>query len=86
MSDLQIALLVIGIVIVAAVLVFNWLQERRFRKQAAAAFDESVGDALMKPAATPRESPGRIEPEMREPTLGEVHGLDVGEGAEPRVN
>ena len=86
MSDLQIALLVIGIVIVAAVLVFNWLQERRFRKQAAAAFDESVGDALMKPAATPRESPGRIEPEMREPTLSDVHGLDVGEGAEPRGN
>jgi FtsZ-interacting cell division protein ZipA len=86
MSDLQIALLVIGIVIVAAVLVFNWLQERRFRKQAAAAFQESVGDALMKPAATPRESPGRIEPELREPTLGDVHDLNISEGAEPRVN
>ena len=86
MSDLQIALLVIGIVIVAAVLVFNWLQERRFRKQAAAAFEESVGDALMKPAATPRESPGRIEPELREPTLADEHGLDIGEGAEPRLN
>jgi len=86
MSDLQIALLVIGIVIVAAVLVFNWLQERRFRKQAAAAFDESVGDALMKPAATPRESPGRIEPELREPTLADEHGLDISEGGEPRLN
>ena len=86
MSDLQIALLVIGIVIVAAVLVFNWLQERRFRKQAAAAFEESVGDALMKPAATPRESPGRIEPELREPTLGDEHELNLSEGAEPRVN
>lgn len=86
MSDLQIALLVIGIVIVAAVLVFNWLQERRFRKQAAAAFDESVGDALMKPAATPRESPGRIEPELREPTLADERGLDIGEGGEPRLN
>jgi FtsZ-interacting cell division protein ZipA len=86
MSDLQIALLVIGIVIVAAVLVFNWLQERRFRKQAAAAFQESVGDALMKPAATPRESPGRIEPELREPTLGDVHDLNISEGTEPRVN
>jgi FtsZ-interacting cell division protein ZipA len=86
MSDLQIALLVIGIVIVAAVLVFNWLQERRFRKQAAAAFEESVGDALMKPAAKPRESPGRIEPELREPTLADVQGLDIGEGAEPRLN
>jgi FtsZ-interacting cell division protein ZipA len=86
MSDLQIALLVIGIVIVAAVLVFNWLQERRFRKQAAAAFETSVGDALMKPAATPRESPGRIEPELREPTLGDVHDLNISEGAEPRVN
>jgi FtsZ-interacting cell division protein ZipA len=86
MSDLQIALLVIGIVIVAAVLVFNWLQERRFRKQAAAAFETSVGDALMKPAATPRESPGRIEPGLHEPTLADVTDLNVGESAEPRVD
>ncbi len=85
MSDLQIALLLIGVVIVAAVLVFNWLQERRFRKQAAAAFESSVGDALMKPAATPREAPGRIEPEMREPTLGDVHDLNVSEHHEPRL-
>jgi FtsZ-interacting cell division protein ZipA len=86
MSDLQIALLVIGVVIVAAVLVFNWLQERRFRKQAAAAFETSVGDALMKPAATPRESPGRIEPELREPALGEEPPLPIRETAEPRLS
>jgi hypothetical protein len=63
MSDLQIALLVIGIVIVAAVLVFNWVQERRFRKQAAAAFDESVGDALMQPGA----SAARMHPAASSP-------------------
>ena len=43
MSDLQIWLLVIGVAIVVAVLVFNWIQERRFRKQADAAFQTPDG-------------------------------------------
>jgi len=85
MSDLQIALLLIGGVIVAAVVVFNWMQERRFRKQAAAAFEASVGDALMKPPAAPRQTPDRIEPELREPTLDDERHLDVAETAEPRL-
>lgn len=86
MSDLQIALLVIGVVIVAAVVVFNWMQERRFRKQATAAFEATVGDALMNPPATPRPSPGRIEPGLREPTLDDGHPLDVAGSAEPRLH
>ena len=85
MSDLQIALLVIGVVIVAAVVVFNWLQERRFRKQAAAAFEATVGDALMKPPAAPREAPVRIEPELREPTLDAGEPLGIAENAEPSL-
>src|SRR4030066_424240 len=67
MSDLQIGLLVIGAVIVAAVLLFNWIQERRFRKQADAAFQAPVGDALMQPGAAPRETYKRVEPARREP-------------------
>lgn len=62
MSDLQIWLLVIGAAIVVAVLLFNWVQERRFRKQADAAFQAPVGDALMQPGAMPRETHQRVEP------------------------
>ena len=70
MSDLQIGLLAVGAAIVVAVLLFNWNQERRFRKQADAAFHTPVADALMQPAAEPRESHNRVEPALREPVFG----------------
>jgi FtsZ-interacting cell division protein ZipA len=83
MSDLQIGLLVIGAVIVAAVLLFNWVQERRFRKQADAAFQAPLGDALMQPGAVPREMHKRVEPALREPAF-DAGGLnDVAEANEP---
>jgi FtsZ-interacting cell division protein ZipA len=70
MSDLQISLLAVGAAIVVALLLFNWNQERRFRKQADAAFKTPVADALMQPAAVPRESHNRVEPALREPVFG----------------
>lgn len=83
MSDLQIGLLVIGAVIVAAVLLFNWAQERRFRKQADAAFQAPLGDALMQPGAAPRETHMRVEPALHEPVI-EVDELDeAAEAGEP---
>ncbi|MEY3883109.1 MAG: hypothetical protein RLZZ379_387, partial [Pseudomonadota bacterium] len=33
MSDLQILLIVIGALIIVAVIIVNWIQERRFHKQ-----------------------------------------------------
>ncbi|AAZ96576.1 conserved hypothetical protein [Thiobacillus denitrificans ATCC 25259] len=69
MSDLQIGLLVIGAAVVIGVLLFNWLQERRFRKQIGAAFQAPVADPLMQPAAAPHESQERIEPALREPVF-----------------
>ena len=85
MSDLQIGLLVIGAVIVVAVLLFNWIQERRFRKQADAAFQAPVGDELMQPDATPRDMHKRVEPALREPVF-DVGGLDeLAEAGEPRL-
>jgi hypothetical protein len=69
MSDLQIGLLVIGVAIVAGVLAFNWLQERRFRKQADAAFQAPMGDALMQPGGMLRETAERVEPALREPVF-----------------
>jgi len=73
MSDLQIGLLAVGAVVVAAVLVFNWIQERRFRKQANAAFQVPMADALMQDAAAPRE---RVEPSLRVPAFDAEGAVD----------
>ena len=69
MSDLQIGLLVIGVAVVAGVLAFNWLQERRFRRQADAAFQAPMDDALMQRSDTLREAAERIEPALGEPVF-----------------
>ncbi|MBM3351098.1 MAG: cell division protein FtsZ [Betaproteobacteria bacterium] len=47
MSDLQFILIVVGICIIAAVLMFNWWQERRFHQQIAQGFSRLNNDALM---------------------------------------
>jgi len=83
---LQIGLLVIGAVIVVAVLLFNWIQERRFRKQAAAAFQTPVADALMQPGAVPRETHNRVEPALREPVFDAGGENEVAEVNEPRLH
>lgn len=82
MSDLQIWLLVIGAAVVAAVLLFNLMQERRFRKQADAAFQTPMNDALMESDAAPREIHNRIEPALRTPVFdagGDPAEQDVAE-------
>ncbi|MDO9467722.1 MAG: cell division protein ZipA C-terminal FtsZ-binding domain-containing protein [Thiobacillus sp.] len=85
MSDLQIGLLVIGVAIVAGVLAFNWLQERRFRKQADAAFHAPMDDALMqRPGSALRETAERVEPALHEPVFEAALSDAVGE-AEPRL-
>jgi hypothetical protein len=85
MSELQIALLLIGGAVVLAVLVFNWVQERRFRKQAAKAFQAPERDALLETPA-PRER-ARVEPGFTEPVfdgIDDVQGLD--EPSHPRID
>ncbi|WP_047549213.1 cell division protein ZipA C-terminal FtsZ-binding domain-containing protein [Methylotenera sp. G11] len=47
MSDLQIVLIVIGGLIIVAVLVFNWWQERRFHQQVENNFSSIKSDALL---------------------------------------
>ena len=86
MSDLQIGLLAVGAAIVVAVLLFNWNQERRFRKQADAAFHTPVADALMRPAAEPRETHNRVEPALREPVFGADVVNDVVNIQEPHLH
>jgi FtsZ-interacting cell division protein ZipA len=47
MSDLQLALLVLGAIIIIAVVAFNWWQERRLRNEAAEHFEVPGSDVLM---------------------------------------
>jgi FtsZ-interacting cell division protein ZipA len=47
MSDLQIVLIIIGGLIIIAVLVFNWWQERRFHQQVENNFSSIKSDALL---------------------------------------
>jgi hypothetical protein len=84
MSDLQIGLLMLGVLVVAGVLAFNWHQERQFRRRAEQTFAGGHDDILFErratiaPAAAPPQDPFdevRIEPQMAAP--GE-HGLAAG--------
>jgi FtsZ-interacting cell division protein ZipA len=47
MSDLQLALLGLGAIIIVAVVLFNWWQERSLRHAAAESFDDPQQDALL---------------------------------------
>ena len=47
MSDLQTILIVIGVLIIVAVIVINWWQEKRFHQQAQAEFSTAHSDILL---------------------------------------
>ncbi len=47
MTDLKFALLFIGALIICAVLLFNWWQERKIRREASQSFDSPEQDLLM---------------------------------------
>ena len=63
MSDLQISLLVIGGFMIAGVYLFNWWQERRFRRRAEHAFSREHEDVLLQDTPTQvADTRGRVEP------------------------
>lgn len=73
MSELQISLIAIGIVVIMAVLLFNWMQQRRYRRSAEQAFGQKPEDVLLRSGmsgGTSVEEEERIEPQLgNEPTL-----------------
>src|SRR4051812_43000628 len=77
MSDLQLGLIALGVVLVVAVAIYNVVVERRSRKRAEAAFGERPPDVLFTPV-------DRREPaERREPTIGSMPPpSDIAEAAE----
>jgi len=67
MSDLQISLIIIGIIVVVGVAVFNWLQQLRYRRKVQPAFDHKHDDILLDTHDT-EENFQRIEPKFNKTT------------------
>lgn len=72
MSDLQIGLTMLGVLVVAAVVAFNWWQERQFRQRGEEAFPGRHDDVLLNHPAM-RGAPAAASPSQQ-------HSLD-----EPRI-
>jgi hypothetical protein len=77
MSDLQLALIALGAVFVAAVAGYNVLQERKARRRAEAAFGGHRADPLLDPDSDRREPTigGVPDEPAREPALGSLDEL-----------
>ncbi|HEX7811594.1 MAG TPA: cell division protein ZipA C-terminal FtsZ-binding domain-containing protein [Burkholderiales bacterium] len=98
MSDLQIGLGMLGVLVVASVFGFNWWQERQFRRRAEDSFVSRHDDILLDqhapaaPAASPAparqaqadEPEQRIEPRM-EPQLATAPSEPAPQSARPVV-
>lgn len=68
MNELQVALVVIGVVAVLGILIYNRVQERKFRRQAEAGFSRPRRDALMDEELS-IVHPRRVEPELSDPVF-----------------
>jgi FtsZ-interacting cell division protein ZipA len=83
MSDLQISLIIIGLLVVAGVYLFNRMQEQRYRRRIEAAFErEKQEDALLapkvqEPAVEPVTVDARIEPSLADPPEGAGREADA---------
>jgi FtsZ-interacting cell division protein ZipA len=70
MSDLQVSLLIIGVIVVGGVTAFNWLQQWRLRRKLEHAFGDKHEDVLLREDPR-REQPNRIEPQIETPPRAE---------------
>jgi hypothetical protein len=64
MSDLQLSLLMIGAVVVGAVFIYNWVQERSLRRRLQQSFGEAHDDVLLKAGLDAAVGDGRLEPQL----------------------
>jgi ZipA, C-terminal FtsZ-binding domain len=63
MSELQVSLLIIGVIVVGGVTAFNWFQQWRLRRKLEHAFGDKHEDVLLREDAL-REQPVRVEPQI----------------------
>jgi hypothetical protein len=82
MSDLQLGLLLIGAAVIGGVVVYNRVQEARFRRRTEASFGRDGGDALMEHRAT---APAPAPVERIEPLLTPTATVDTAGRVEPQA-
>lgn len=70
MSDLQLSLIIIGIIVIAGVIVFNWLQQHRYRRKVQAAFDHEHSDILLDTQDS-EDIAQRIEPKFNKTPISD---------------
>ena len=78
MSDLQIGLLMLGVLVVAGVLAFNWYQDRQFRRRAAQTFGGGHDDILF-------ERPATMAPAAAAPPPDALDEVRIEPRIEPRI-
>src|SRR5687768_13649879 len=82
MSDLQVSLLIIGVVVVGGVTAFNWYQQWRLRRRLENAFGEKHEDVLLREEGR-RGHTARVEPQLHGSQRVEPALHDAGTGADP---
>ncbi len=89
MSDLQIALAAIGLLVVGGVYAFNLWQERKLRQRLERAFEGTHDDVLLKAATAESTASPRIEPRMDGPAVAEPAAAErapvTTDGADPVI-
>ncbi len=89
MSDLQIALAAIGLLVVGGVYAFNLWQERKLRQRLERAFEGGHDDVLLKTTAPESIASPRIEPRLDGPAVAEVMAEGpatvITDGADPVI-
>jgi hypothetical protein len=87
MSDLQIGLVVVGVFVVAGVYLFNWRQERIFRRNAEQAFAHDHEDVLLRSAPDDAAPQPRVEPKLHAaPKAAETPAPDAERDADPLID
>jgi FtsZ-interacting cell division protein ZipA len=72
MSDLQVSLLIIGVVVVGGVTAFNWFQQWRLRRKLEQAFGDKPDDVLLREESA-REPRSAVEPRMEPRVEPQLH-------------
>src|SRR5688500_9864240 len=80
LSELQISLIAIGIVVVLGVVFFNWMQQRHYRRGAEEALGSKHEDVLLRTGVSDGEDE-RIEPQLGKEPLHESFGEPDAESA-----
>lgn len=70
-SDLQISLIIIGIIIIAGVLVFNWVQQSRYQREVQEAFECKHTDVLLD-EEMPTLEKDRVEPKFSQQFMNKI--------------